>query len=274
MPFDRVRFFNAGHCTQLGYFAGSTVRGRTRFPNVFIHLEHPRHGVSLIDAGYSPHFFEATEGFPERLYRWTLPVHLDGHGHAAAILQSHGLQPEAVGEVFISHFHGDHVAGLRHFSGARFVHRRAALDSLMRQTALSRVRHGFLAALLPDDFTARGNALEEDAFEGAFAGFRAVDYWGDGDLLLVDLPGHAPGHTGFAFRTRSEQYFYIADASWDVEAMLAARPLPLITRRLQHSYETYAATQEKLRLFARQGDWTLLACHCPRTQRHVERSQD
>lgn len=270
MPFDRVRFFNAGHCTQLGYFAGSSVRGRTRFHNVFIYLEHPRHGVSLIDAGYSPRFFEATEGFPERLYRWTLPVHLDEHRHAAAILEARGLRPDAVADIFLSHFHGDHVAGLAHFPAARFVYRRTALESLQRESAFSQVRHGFLPALLPADFTARGHAIEDDAFNGAFAGFGAIDYWGDGDLLLVDLPGHAPGHTGFAFRTRDEQFFYIADACWDVEAMLAARPLPLLTRRLQQSYETYAATQEALRRFAGRGDWTMLACHCPRTQRHVD----
>jgi len=270
MPFDRVRFFNAGYCTQLGYFAGSKTRGRTRFNNVFVHLEHPRHGVSLIDAGYSPHFFEATDDFPARLYRWTLPVHLDEHRHAAAILQSRGLRPEDVREIFISHFHGDHVAGLKDFPAARAVHRRTALESLLQQSEFSQVRHGFLPALLPGDITARGKAIEDDAFAGRFAGFPALDHYGDGDLLLVDLPGHAPGHTGFAFRTQERQFFYIADACWDVEAMLAAKPLPLITRRLQHSYDEYAATQEKLRHFAQRDDWTILACHCPRTQRYVD----
>jgi glyoxylase-like metal-dependent hydrolase (beta-lactamase superfamily II) len=270
MPFDRVRFFNAGHCTQLGYFAGSKTRGRTRFNNVFIHLEHPRHGVSLIDAGYSPHFFEATEDFPARLYRWTLPVHLDEHRHAAAILQSRGLPPEAVREIFISHFHGDHVAGLKDFPAARAVYRRTAIESLLRQSEFRQVGHGFLAKLLPGDIAARGTAIEDDGFTGTFAGFPALDYFGDGDLLLVDLPGHAPGHTGFAFRTQERQFFYIADACWDVEAMLAAKPLPLITRRLQHSYDAYAATQETLRHFAQRDDWTMLACHCPRTQRYVD----
>jgi len=270
MPFDRVRFFNAGHCTQLGYFAGSRKRGRTRFENVFLHLEHPQHGVSLIDAGYSQHFFDATEGFPARLYRWTLPVHLDEHRNAAGVLQSRGLQPDAVREIFISHFHGDHVAGVKDFPAARAVYRRAALASLLRQSTFRQVRHGFLAALVPDDIAALGTPIEDEDFRDTFAGFRALDYFGDGDLLLVDLPGHAPGHTGFAVRTAQQQFFYIADACWDVEAMLAARPLPLIARSLQHSYDAYAATQEQLRHFARRDDWTMLACHCPRTQSHVD----
>jgi len=268
MAFDRVRFFNAGECTQWGYFAGSLTRGRVRFKSVFVHLEHPRHGVSLIDAGYSPRFFEATAPFPQRLYRWTLPVHLYEHEHAAAILASHGLPTDAVREIFISHFHGDHVAGLHHFPAARFVYRRAAFESLMQQTTLSQVRHAFLPELFPEDFAARSDSIDE--FTSEFAGFPALDYWGDGELLIVDLPGNSPGHVGFAFRTGDQRFFYVADACWDVEAMLAARDLPLISRRLQESYETYVATQEALRALARRGEWTLLACHCPRTQSYVD----
>jgi glyoxylase-like metal-dependent hydrolase (beta-lactamase superfamily II) len=268
MPFDRVRFFNAGDCSQFGYLAARVPRGLTRFKNVFVHLEHPVHGASMIDAGYSPHFFRATEPSPQRLYRWTTPVHLDEHEHAAAILASHGLHAENVGEIFISHFHGDHVAGLHHFPGARFVYRAEAYASLMRKSAWKQVRHGFLSALLPDDFVARG--LPVASFDTTFAGFPACDFWGDGELLLVDLPGHSPGHTGFAFRTNGRQFFYIADACWDVDALLANRALPPPSRWMQHSYEMYVATQDRLRAFNAESGWTMLAAHCPRTQAFVE----
>src|SRR5882672_558812 len=103
MPFERVSFLNGGDCAQLGYFAGSTKRGLTRFHSVFIVLEHARHGVSLIDTGYSPFFFDATRAFPQRLYRWMLPIRLDEKKHAAAMVAG------PVSEIFISHFHGDHI---------------------------------------------------------------------------------------------------------------------------------------------------------------------
>jgi glyoxylase-like metal-dependent hydrolase (beta-lactamase superfamily II) len=271
MPFDRVSFLNGGECSQLGYFAGSTRRGLTRFKSVFLVLEHPAHGVSLIDTGYSPLFFDATRAFPRRLYRWTLPVHLDAQGDAGAILSSRGIAP--IREIFISHFHGDHVAGLRHFSQARFVYRHAAHAALMHQSPLKQTCHGFLPALLPHDFAQRGNGIDESAFlpgSGAFRDLRVADYWGDGDLLLVDLPGHAPGHTGFAIRTAHAQFFYIADACWDRDAMLAGRPLPLVSRWLQDSIDAYAETQERLRRFAAaNAEWEMLACHCPRTQVYV-----
>lgn len=265
MPFDRVSFVNGGDCAQLGYFAGSASPGPTRFHSVFIVLEHAQHGVSLIDTGYSPFFFDATRAFPRRLYRWLLPVRLDPRAP----------KPAGVREIFISHFHGDHIAGLRNFPEARFVYRRAAHETLMQQSALRQTCHGFLPGLLPDDFTQRGNTIEEQAFvagPGRFDELRVHDYWGDGDLLLVDLPGHAPGHTGFAFRTHDGQFFYIADACWDRDAMLAGRRLPAVSRWLQDSAEAYADTQERLcRFAAGGGGWELLACHCPRTQTYVER---
>ncbi len=272
MAFARVSFLNGGHCGQLGYFAGRTRPGPTRFYSVFLVLEHETHGVQLIDTGYSKLFLDVTRPFPQRLYRWTTPVHLAGD--AASILASHGLHANDVRSIFISHFHGDHVAGLRHFERAQFVYRRKAHASLMRQSAVRQVAHGFLAKLLPEDFVARGVALEEEAFNAhsaALADFRVHDFFGDGELLLVDLPGHSPGHVGFAFRDGTQQYFYIADACWDLDAMLAGRRLPAASRWLQHSTPDYEDTQRKLRRFAADHpDWQMLACHCPRTQTHVD----
>lgn len=276
MPFDRVSFLNGGHCTQLGYFAGSAHRGPTAFHAVFVVLEHARHGVSLIDTGYSPMFFEATRTFPARLYRWTLPVHLDAHGGALAILARRGVTE--VRNIFISHFHGDHIAGLRHFPASAYVHRAEAHAALSAESPVKQTCHGFLPALLPEDFASRGVAIEESQFtagEDALRDFRVHDFFGDGELLLVDLPGHAPGHTGFAFRTESERFLYVADACWDMDALLRGRSLPFASRLLQHSTSRYDATQRRLRDFVdRHPDWRVLACHCPRTQRHVDRHED
>jgi glyoxylase-like metal-dependent hydrolase (beta-lactamase superfamily II) len=272
MPFARVRFLNSGYCTQWGYLAGRRSRGWTRFQAVFVYLEHPGHGAALIDTGYSPLFFEATRPFPERLYRWTTPVQLDPRQHAGAVLESRGLRADRVGRIFVSHFHGDHIAGLRHFPQARFVYRRAAHELLLREGRWRQVRHAFLAGLLPEDFTARGHGLGEEVFvpgEGPLSEFRVLDFWGDGDLLLVDLPGHAAGHTGYVLRTEAERLFFVVDATWDVDALLAGRSLPWPSRGLQHAYQDYVLTLGRLRRLASRVGWPLLACHCPRTQAHV-----
>jgi glyoxylase-like metal-dependent hydrolase (beta-lactamase superfamily II) len=276
MPFDRVSFVNAGHCTQLGYFAGSAKRGPVKFHSVLLLLEHAEHGASLIDTGYGPWFLEATRTFPAKLYRWTLPVHLPERGDASAILAQRGVT--SVREIFISHFHGDHVAGLRHFPQSTYVYRGEALAALSAQSPLRQTCHGFLPALLPDDFAARGRAIDESQFAPGpdeLCDFRVHDFHGDGELLLVDLPGHAPGHTGFAFRTATERFLYVADACWDMDALLSGRSLPFLSRRLQQSPSVYEATQRKLRDFATlHPSWSVLACHCPQTQIHVDRHED
>src|SRR5437763_6254241 len=123
MHLQRVRFLNSGYCGQWSYLAGRRTFGWTRFYAVFVYLEHPEHGPALIDTGYSPHFIRATRTFPVRLYRWVTPVRLDPLRDAWAILSAQGLAPEKIRQVFVSHFHGDHIAGLRHFPQTRFVYR-------------------------------------------------------------------------------------------------------------------------------------------------------
>jgi len=269
MPLTRVTFLNSGYCTQSSYLAGRGSFDWARFYAVFVYLEHPVHGAALIDTGYSPHFRRATEPFPERLYRWLTPMRLDPLKSPPAILDAHGIDPAKIQRLFVSHFHGDHVAGLRDFPGVPFVYRRESYASLMAQSRWSQVRHGFLAKLLPEDFTARGQALSDGDFRSgtdALAEFPVLDFWGDGSLLLVDLPGHAEGHTGYVLTTATERIFYVVDATWDVDVLLAGKALPRLSRGFQFDYAAYLATQEKLLRVASRGDSRLVACHCPKTQ--------
>lgn len=262
----RVTFLNGGHCVQLARLAGRRAWRWDKFHAVFVYLEHSVHGPALVDTGYSERFLTATRSFPERLYRWLTPVTLPAGGGPAAVLRKINIDPRSVRTIFVSHFHGDHIAGLGDFPEARFVYRSHSLDELRRHHVWSQVRHGFLAGLLPADFDARGDSISEDRFQpGAdrWHEFRTLDYWGDGSIVLVDLPGHAEGHTGYVLDAPDGAVFYIVDATWDVDVMLAGRGLPWPSRGFQYSYADYLQTQEKLR---RLTEISMLACHCPRTQ--------
>ena len=273
----RVLFLNAGSCSQLGALAGRRSWGLTRFYAPFVYLEHPRHGACLIDTGYGPWFWESTRRWPGRLMRWLTPVRLAPRREAGSILQARGLKPDCLSRIFVSHFHADHIGGLRHFPKTQFVYRRAAHEQLLAEKPRRQLKNGFLVDLLPGDFTMRGEAIEEAAFRqgtAALQEFRVLDYWGDGSLLMVDLPGHALGHTGYVLRTAGRALFYIVDACWDLDVLLQGRGLPRLSREVQNSYEVYRDTQQRLRRLAEQDAYRLLACHCPRTQEYVAKDED
>lgn len=268
-----VRFLTAGWCGQFARLAGAPSWKWSRFYAVFVYFEHPVHGACLIDTGYSPEFFQATHRFPQRLYRWITPVTLSPHADPAGELKAAGIDHASIQRVFVSHFHADHIGGLNCFPKARLIYRREAYERLRSQPTRAQVRHGFLQELLPDDFEDRGDPLTENQFiagSGPWQTFRICDYWGDGSLILVDLPGHAEGQFGFVLQGAERSQFYIVDACWHVQVMLEQSRLPWISRNFQHDQVAYFATQEKLRQLTAETGIELLACHCPRTLSHVE----
>ena len=179
--------------------------------------------------------------------------------------------------VFISHWHSDHVAGLKCFTNCEFVYRDACYQELIAHTSVSQVQHGFLRDLIPADLEERSRIVPEDQFQpgtGDLEGFNVLDYWGDGSLELVDLPGHMHQHTGFLLRTATQRFFYVADAYWHHDVMLSGGKLPWLTRRILHARAAYQETQDKLRRLVKDTDWQLVACHCPKALEYVQAASD
>src|SRR5205807_556113 len=84
-------------------------------------LRHPDHGWLLWDTGYAPRMLEVTRGLPFALYRAATPLHLRPELAALTQLERLGLREHDIRRVLISHFHADHIAGLRDFPGAEYI---------------------------------------------------------------------------------------------------------------------------------------------------------
>jgi glyoxylase-like metal-dependent hydrolase (beta-lactamase superfamily II) len=243
-----TRFLQCGCCR---HPEAATLRGGRLSPIVFPALAglflHSVEGPVLFDTGYDPAFLQASEPFPERLYRWVTPLETSRETSAAGHLARLGLNPTDVHWVVLSHFHGDHVAGLHAFPKARIVAARAGLASARRRG----VWGGALPRLIPADLEARMVAFEDcerTALPAAFAPFTdGADLFGDGSLLAVELPGHCPGHWGLAARGEDDRlHLLCGDAAWSSQAIRENRPPPAFTTALLGRTGPYRATLARL----------------------------
>jgi glyoxylase-like metal-dependent hydrolase (beta-lactamase superfamily II) len=122
-------------------------------------LHHPEHGWLLWDTGYAPRMLDLTRRFPYRLYRLATPLRLESGLAVVAQLSRLGIATHEIRRIVISHFHADHIAGLRDFPDAVLLASSEALASIHGLHGLRALRRGFIPGLLPDDFPERCTAV-------------------------------------------------------------------------------------------------------------------
>lgn len=264
ITFDLLR---VGHCTHPECVAMRGGRFKSiEFPALVGLIRHPALGYMLYDTGYSRHFWEATRTFPECLYRMVTPPALPAEEELIHQLEQRNIRPEQIRKIIISHFHADHVAGLRDFPQADFIATRDELQEMRGKGRFARLRGAFLTKLLPQDFDGRVSYVEDQpVLDPGLTGFSAAhDLVGDGSLLGVSLPGHARSQLGLLFGdTLGRRIFLIGDACWKLEA-LERRKLPArVTKLLFADNARYAETFFNLAdLHAADRALTIIPSHC------------
>ncbi len=284
-----LRFLNGGYCLQFERLTGVKSLRVRRFQAVFLHFKHPLHGECLIDTGYGPANWQQLRRLPWCLMWPLTPIPFGQRFATGAHLSPLGIDPAAIQLIFVSHFHPDHIGGASLFPAARFVYREQSFRELMSLPTRQQLREGFIPGLLPTDFADRGLPIDENQFavQAALAPeFRSLDYFGDGSLVWLDLPGHALGHSGFLLKSgagqphsASDSVLYTSDAFWDRRALVGSslsersenspRRLPWIARQAIHNYADYQQTQQRLLRLSATLAVQPLACHCPATQAYV-----
>jgi glyoxylase-like metal-dependent hydrolase (beta-lactamase superfamily II) len=227
-------------------------------------LHHPRHGWLLWDTGYAPRLLDVTQHLPFALYRRVTPLHLRPELAVAAQLGRWGLVPGDISRVLISHFHADHIAGLRDFPQAELIALQTAYDDVAARRGLRALRRGFIPALLPDDFQARATLLPAFSGPPLPALGPTHDLFGDRSLLLVALPGHARGQIGALVQSERGCILLAADGCWLTRAIREQRPPGRITNLFVDDPRAVRATIERLHAFSRAcPDVRIVPTHCP-----------
>lgn len=220
--------FQAGYCTnQANIVLKDEKKKKMKLPAVFACIEHPLHGYILFDTGYAERFFEETNSLPYSIYAKITPVYLAAGESAVDQLETVGIKSEDISYVFISHFHADHIAGLKDFPHSQFICSKVGYDLIKNKTGISALKSGFIPNLMPSDFESRAVFIEDcmlyepmsddmDKEKSEFIHTYAniYDVFGDRTLLSVDLSGHAAGQFGLFFKTDHHYVFLVADTVW------------------------------------------------------------
>lgn len=258
-----VRLFSAGSCRQKEAFS---IRGGAwrdvEFPAACAVLKHPTVGWILYDTGYAPDILTSSSGVGMRLYARIMKVVSNEETSVVSRLRGLGIEPEEVALVVLSHFHPDHIGGVRFFSNARFLCSKKGYREACRRSR----RLGFRRELLPYGFEERLDFVEDRAVvpHAGLSCFGVVyDLFADGSVLSVLIDGHAPRQVGCLIRGSEQSCFLVADAAWSRKAIEEGRPPHGITRLIQDDWGLLLDNLFHLGELARANpSWRIVPSHC------------
>lgn len=264
MAFVEVRTLIAGACTHPEWVVLKGGRFKNiRFPSSVGVIRHPTEGIILFDTGYTERFYQETKRLPQKLYALITPTSIETRDTAFMQLLRLGIRSKEVKHVIISHFHADHVAGLKDFKNAKYIYLDTCFDAVKNLSGLRAVKNAYLPGLLPKDFEKRSATLPEKEFEVSEWEFQTLDLFGDKSLYAVSLPGHTAGQIGLLCKTKQGDVFFVADACWQ-EKTYKQQVLPHpITNLLNHNKRAYRQTISQLHDFSTKNpNTTIVPCHC------------
>jgi N-acyl homoserine lactone hydrolase len=170
-----------------------------------------------------------------------------------AALRSVGLDPDDVAEVLLTHHHGDHVDGIVHvrapvrISEAELRHARAAVPAMMRRVLRQPLPPGFA----PASFTPEGVRF------GAFD--RSLPLSVDGRIVVVETPGHTPGHVSVICVDDDGRHVMLAGDATDSLEQLHAQRADAVTP----DPATHRATLARILAHCREHPTVYLPSHDP-----------
>jgi len=258
----------AGHC-----FASAkhVVKGdkdeMIKFHALFALLHHPEKGWILFDTGYTSRFYESTKSYPNRIYANATKVVITDADEIKNQIKSIGLETSDIQHIIISHFHADHIGGLKDFNNATIYCTKKAYQKAKKISNFFAFSKGVLKDLIPDDIEERLVFVEDFSSPNPDDIFGVTyDLFQDNSIIVCDLPGHAAGQIGIEFETQNEKYFLVADSCWDERAYKEGVLPNSIVRLFFDSWKDYKDSLEKVISYHKKFPYVIIVpTHCSKT---------
>lgn len=265
----KVQLFASGYCVAHEKIVNPVYgKGKCRFYAVWALIHVPDFGYLLFDTGYSEAFAAATKKFPGRIYRWATPVYVNENETARHILSRKGIHPDDIKCIILSHFHADHIAGLKDFPNTPLICCKSAHLPVKNTKGWKAVSKGILHQLLPGGYEQRLSYIEDIAHEIRVNPYGITEYSLQEiqNFKLVLLPGHAKGMLGFIVQDHEKHIVYASDASWSYACYQQGILPNKIVKLFIDSWDDFVATQIKLKAYEKAHEGIkVLFTHCPQT---------
>lgn len=262
----KITTFEAGYCTHIACMAQQGAGfGTCKFPARAWLIE--ANGYRwLWDTGYADYFQQYTQSGIFKLYQKATPVYLNKGESLKEQFQVLGIELDTIPHVILSHFHGDHIAGLKDFVSSSFICSYHGWQTVRSLRGFSALKQGFVPDLIPDTFEQLLSFVEN--FEQCQLPSELSPFThgyilpnSQKQVILVSLPGHAVGHIGAFILTDNGWTLLASDAAWTPANYKELKAPSRLAQLIMSDSKAYYQTLKRLNQLAQNRHVTILLSH-------------
>ncbi|KAF8158352.1 Metallo-hydrolase/oxidoreductase [Crassisporium funariophilum] len=190
------------------FITEATPGNVTTAPSLSFLLSHSENGQKFVfDLGIRKDW----ENYPPQIVSWIENTYkVDVAQNVVESLAKGGTSPTDIAYVCLSHCHWDHTGDTHPFTTSTFVVG-GACQRFFQPGYPQDPEGRFASDLLPQG---RTRFLDTTDWKPIGPFPRALDFYGDGSLYIIDAPGHLSGHVNALVRTSSNgAWIYLAGDS-------------------------------------------------------------